>query len=101
MHGKEWPLVFMSVLFLGALVEGSWLYKMCRWPPIKALGAVSYSAYLLHFLVLELMYRYADGIADLKMQFAVFLLLTFGVSAVTYFAIEKPFLKMRERFLLS
>lgn len=98
-YGQQWPFVFMTVLFVGALAKGSWLFKICLWKPVKILGVLSYSAYLLHFLVLELMHTYAFPRGDLAVLFAIFCIGTFGLSAATYLLIEKPFLRLRERFL--
>ena len=71
-YGQQWPFVFMTVLFVGALAKGSYLYKICLWKPVKILGVLSYSAYLLHFLVLEVMFPYGRAFGSLPVLFAIF-----------------------------
>lgn len=63
--------------------------RILAWRPMLAIGLVSYSAYLWHFPVFAFarISNSTPGYGD-KLEW---LLITFVLSAISYFAIEKPF----------
>jgi peptidoglycan/LPS O-acetylase OafA/YrhL len=77
-------------------------------PVINYIGKVSYSMYLIHFAVLELMIRY--GIADiittnshytlnLMLRLTIVVIVTVIFSSIFYYAVEKPMQKMGARLI--
>jgi peptidoglycan/LPS O-acetylase OafA/YrhL len=75
---------------------------------LVALGAVSYSIYLVHYVVLDFfMQRNLDTLLQLDSPLGTAVLnvcviimpLVIGISAVTYFCIERPFLIRRTTYL--
>jgi peptidoglycan/LPS O-acetylase OafA/YrhL len=110
-----WPLVEGAVW--GAFV---WAYLLVRWPgpePLKAsidkglalLGAVSFSTYVFHNLVLAAYNNYAGIVHFTGLErfdiiltgVLVVLPLVLLMSAITYGLIEKPFLSLRNNYLSS
>ena len=110
-----WPLVEGAVW--GAFV---WAYLLVRWPgpePLKAsidkglalLGAVSFSTYVFHNLVLAAYNNYAGIVHFTGLErfdtiltgLLVVLPLVLLMSAITYALIEKPFLSLRNNYLSS
>ena len=110
-----WPLVEGAVW--GAFV---WAYLLVRWPgpePLKAiidkglalLGAVSFSTYVFHNLVLAAYNNYAGIVHFTGLErfdiiltgVLVVLPLVLLMSAISYALIEKPFLSLRNNYLSS
>lgn len=79
--------------------------------PIRALGEVSFSAYLLHFAVIDLLFyaaphvfdRNATGWAAIEayvLLAAAVLPITFAISRLTYLGIERPMIAFGRRLCL-
>ncbi|HEV2676648.1 MAG TPA: acyltransferase [Aliidongia sp.] len=77
--------------------------------PVAAMGKVSFSAYLLHFFVLEIfrafpgtLHTQVPGVAAIAayaVGFAVTVLLTFAASWVSYETIEAPMIRVGRRLI--
>jgi peptidoglycan/LPS O-acetylase OafA/YrhL len=84
--------VAMLISFLGALPQGR------RWPGFGALthlGRVSYGLYVFHVLAIGLMWEQKSlGSLQVPAAFA----LTVVLALVSYQWLERPFLKLKERF---
>ncbi len=96
-------LVFMIFAITLALNdELPWLNQ-----PICALGEASFSAYILHFFVLDSLAKYLPfvdtkssgyaAVASMMMLWLCTLLATFGLSKLTYKIIERPGIKLGAR----
>ena len=75
---------------------------------LVALGTVSYSIYLTHFIVLDFFMRYDfDRVVTLENAlgtavvniFLFIMPLVIGVSSITYYLIERPFLERRKDYI--
>ena len=87
-----WTLAFFALL-LASGRAGSGLTRLFSWPPLAALGVISYSVYLTHDPLLHLLCRHlpsgVDGPARLALLLPL-LALTIGLGAAYYAFIEKP-----------
>jgi len=67
--------------------------RIFEWRGIRFIGVVSYSAYLFHMPVINLMQTFPDMPSWLKT--VVFLMITFIVSSISYLLFEKPLSRIR------
>ena len=88
--------ISVAVLILWLLKrEGSPAHLLLEIRPLRWIGKISYGLYLWHFL----MYEFArETFSSAEMQIVVSLALAFVVSALSYYLIETPFLKLKSRF---
>ena len=87
-------IALASAVIIGTLATrpGSSLSALLSWPPLAFIGRISYSMYLWHILVIAAVTHMP--IAALPRALVV-VVVTTGVGAVSYYACERPFLKMR------
>lgn len=81
--------VAATVLLLLAGSQDAALARMLGWAPLRAIGLVSYSAYLWHWPLLAF-YRYGYGEPGLASGVAIFVL-TLALAWLTYAWVEQPF----------
>lgn len=80
-----------------------WLVRLLEWHPIRWIGVVSYSFYLWHLPVIWGVHKWLlhderpHTPALILLSFAAVLLITIGLSAITYLAIERPALLLKAR----
>ena len=84
-------VLLAQVLAVGG--EGAW--RVLSWRPVRWIGALSYSLYLYHLLVEQAVLA-LDIPAWLRLP--LWLAASFAVAAASYYAIEKPFLRLKDRF---
>lgn len=102
----------LALLFGGAtlfaLLDRSWLSAPLRWPAWYPISRLSYGMYLNHIYVTPALDRVAVGAmrAVTRVPSVVFLgslvivtFISFAAAAVTFVAVEHPFLLLRERLL--
>ena len=86
-------------IMLGAAQERLWLARILSLRPLVWMGVLSYSLYLWHPLVVERVSVWATHITHNSIKNE---LLTFAacliVAALSYYLIERPFLKLKKRF---
>jgi peptidoglycan/LPS O-acetylase OafA/YrhL len=93
-----WFGIAAGFLILLALLTPGRLYSsLLSWRPLRAIGLVGYSFYLIHPVMISLVtgmhdYYLGHGLS-LGRRFVIVLLVTYIVSALTYTYIERPFLK--------
>lgn len=91
-------LVAATILF-AALSKESLLSRVCGLFPLRAIGIVGYSFYLLHPILLDLTNTFTRQYLGIQLpgtlKFFLLLILTYLASAVTYTYIERPFLKKK------
>ena len=82
-----------------AMVVGSQAFKggVLAWRPMRYLGKISYGFYVFHLGIVQKVT--ALGFPPL-VTFLVALILTIAVSAASYALLERPFLKLKQRFEL-
>lgn len=93
--GTAFPIVccFGVGIFALAHARGplAWLFAL---PPIVFLGEISYSIYLLHWVVLRI-FEYSIGTSVMRLggrgfALAVMIVVIIGGSVLTYFGVERP-----------
>lgn len=93
------PVYFMSVwicLVVLLCTQRGWLSRVLFENSVTMyLGKISYSIYLTHLLVINALPSNVDGMS----KFIIGLACTVGVSSVTYFLIEEPFVKYSKRLV--
>jgi len=92
------PLVFVLVL-IGLLSFRGWVHRVLEHKVLVYLGEISYSVYLVHYFVKDVMVKaFLETVqsADLVWVFAN-VVVTLGLSALTYHWVEMP----SRRFLVS
>lgn len=94
-------LGFALVVLAGAGTRG--LLATIRLPGARWLAAVSYSLYLSHKAVMHLVHTAFAPMFDGHdyLAFGTYALAVLGGGALLYYAIELPFLRVRERFFTS
>jgi peptidoglycan/LPS O-acetylase OafA/YrhL len=65
----------------------------CR--PLVWLGEISYAVYLWHFFAITLAMRWIDSPAMVSLMAMAF---TLAFASLSYYLIEKPFLRLKKRF---
>jgi len=88
----DWATAAGAAGFI-ALSSSSQLFKQyLRWPPIHLLGQISYSLYLLHFIILLAVVHLLYGRTPLLLILAISLPVTILASWIFYKTIELPFM---------
>ncbi|QCO67080.1 acyltransferase [Luteimonas yindakuii] len=88
-HGLAW-----SGLLLALLHGPSWLRRPFAWAPLRLVGVVSFSAYLWHMPVLDLVA--ASGVGRLPgLAPALVLVLTLILSMLSFLLLERPWRELR------
>jgi peptidoglycan/LPS O-acetylase OafA/YrhL len=92
--------VALTQLFVAAVEHPQWaFFRPLNWRPVRFLGALSYSLYLLHQGTLALVSDHwpVSRIAQAVVAFA----LAFGLAWAMYEAVEKPCARLRRRLSAS
>src|SRR5262249_30044172 len=82
-------IVSTSAIVMALSGEG-WFCRMLRWAPLRFIGVISYSMYLIHVTVLEVTLRYVSSTAAV---FAIGLAVTIAYSAATWYGFERRMLQ--------
>jgi peptidoglycan/LPS O-acetylase OafA/YrhL len=88
-------------LVLAAIMPGSFLYKW-KSAVLTKIAHLSYALYLVHMAVILMVQKtfFTWGIAkDSNLVFLLCILFCFVFALILHYTIEKPFMKMRKRFL--
>ena len=83
---------FAALLQLVRSLERGWLHALLTSPPLRYLGKISYTAYLVHFVAYELV---RDRIASRPLVALLALAATIAWSSLTWYAMERPLLGLR------
>ena len=92
----NWFLFFgitWSVLLLAVLHGPAWLRRVFESPPMRVVGVVSFSAYLWHRPVMDLLE--ASGVQHWPAAIAWVLLAILGVSMASFLLVERPWRDVR------
>jgi exopolysaccharide production protein ExoZ len=93
------------------IVFSLFAFSLMYWPsspligrPIEWIGKVSYSAYFIHFValrILPLLPSTGWPVADMAYMFSIQVLVTVGLSSLTYLMIEKPMIRLGSMLIAS
>jgi peptidoglycan/LPS O-acetylase OafA/YrhL len=93
--------VFAAALILECIHPGSFLGIALSWKPLRALGIISYGFYVYHDLLHDFYSDLAHRISS-RYAYPMTLLIAFTatllISSLSYRLLEKPMLKLKERF---
>ena len=78
------------------LAPSTWELRVLEFRPLVAIGKVSYGLYLIHFPVQEML-KLPLGWKNLG-NVLIVASISAGLSVLSYFAIERPFLSLKSRF---
>jgi peptidoglycan/LPS O-acetylase OafA/YrhL len=84
------PTIGTALIILYSINKTDMVGKVLSWKPIVGIGLISYSMYLWHYPLFAFA-RIADTIGLHNDEKYLLILLTIGLSIVSYFVIEKPF----------
>ncbi len=82
----------LQLMLLSARAPWSWL----NWPTLRYLGRISYPLYLYHRVTMKLGLTWAKAY-PLPIQIAAGLAITIAIASLSYFLVEKPFLRWKSR----
>ncbi len=83
--------ILWAVFVLGALLGAGGVRRVLAWAPLRFVGIVSFSVYLWHLVVLERVLGLVA--APAPAQVVLVLGLTLVVSAVSFWLVERPFIR--------
>jgi peptidoglycan/LPS O-acetylase OafA/YrhL len=90
-----------SLILISALNSSSGMVRLLQFPPLRYIGVISYSIYLLHIYVMS----YFAG--TLYVHFGIYLctvlifIIVIILASLTYLAIERPFILLGQRLTKS
>lgn len=107
-----WPTVeaFVCTFFVITYIAASRVFPKVVARPLRALGELSFSTYLVHFMLLQVMFDH-DFLWDLRAHgwsafetallntLLVLMPATLFVSTLAYFSVEAPFMRMRVKYV--
>lgn len=94
---RDEPASVGGAILLFVAIRWSTLQKFLRKPILIKLGAISYSLYLTHAIVLQVTVRMFHGLIPLPVSLAVSLAACIPVAVLFYTFIEKPTHKLSQR----
>jgi peptidoglycan/LPS O-acetylase OafA/YrhL len=94
--GNTW-ISFAACVCLLAVIDGRWfLTRFFALTPLRWLGRVSYSIYLWHWVVYVGVYDHLRDDWPHPLQAVVAVALTFGLGLLSFYFVERPFLRRKE-----
>jgi peptidoglycan/LPS O-acetylase OafA/YrhL len=88
--------IALTPIFIMAVRHPGWLlFRPLNWRPMRLLGGVSYTLYLVHHVVLEMVDRHLPtrGVVNVS----VALLVSSAIACAMYFVVEKPCARLRRQ----
>jgi peptidoglycan/LPS O-acetylase OafA/YrhL len=70
---------------------------VCSWSPLVYLGRISYGLYVYHYLIFFVFTRYSTGLERVA-RVSACLLATIVIASVSWYLLERPFLKLKRRY---
>jgi peptidoglycan/LPS O-acetylase OafA/YrhL len=86
-------IILIQLVFLGAVKGWRWL----DYPILRLFGRISYSLYLYHIVVIALVYHFLPNLR-IRWAYPIMYLGSAAVAYASYRLIEKPFLRLKDRF---
>lgn len=92
---------FAAALILECIHPGSLLGRILSWRPLRALGIISYGFYVYHDLLHDFYSHFAHRFFPAHAYPATLItafLATLAIATTSYQVLERPFLRLKERF---
>ena len=94
--------MFLCVVILSVLHEGSWLSILMKFGPLRWIGVRTYAVYLFHMPALFLVYHLSRHFGHAGMTIPIFALaLTLVSASLSWALIEAPLMKVGHRYKYS
>ncbi|WP_371398351.1 acyltransferase family protein [Fretibacter rubidus] len=87
--------ICVLILNLYYLAKLRWAFKVLELAPLVWIGKTSYALYLWHYPVYDFVHRNMDVDA---WSIALTLVISFVMTAISFYMVEGPFMKLRKRF---
>jgi peptidoglycan/LPS O-acetylase OafA/YrhL len=89
--------VALLALFYVAISNSRWpLFAWLDWTPLRVIGILSYSLYLIHFWAIHVVKYHRPSIGRIPLTVAsAFISMTFAV--IMYYAVERPCARLRRK----
>jgi peptidoglycan/LPS O-acetylase OafA/YrhL len=108
-QGMSLGLTLLAVFSTALLIElakapGSRLARILEWTPLRIGGQLSYAMYLIHFPAIDLgrmvffSKARAPTLGNFLLAYGLFVFLTVAAAALLHILVERPFLRLKERF---
>ena len=99
----EGPIQLVSLLTAATLIAillnpNTWVARILAHPAIVFVGLISYSLYLWNPFAMLIARNLATGTVGRALHLFVGLILTFGFALASYYLIERPGLRLKDRF---
>ena len=90
-------IAILAGIVILAAVQSAWIGNVVlTWKPLVILGKVSYGLYLWHMLVFQVMGRHFTW-GPKSVRIVIGIMIVSAVTAASWFFIEKPFLRLKDR----
>lgn len=98
-NASYWLLVDISVFSVlgAALVSGTIIARVFGSIPLRALGAISYSIFLVHYPIQEALQPFFPTRGGLAIHWATSLLITLVIAIVCFYFLERPYFLTTEQ----
>jgi peptidoglycan/LPS O-acetylase OafA/YrhL len=90
-------IALLAGMVILAAAENAWIGNgVLTWKPLAVLGKVSYGLYLWHLLIFQVMGRHFTWGPN-SVRIAIGIMIVSAVTAASWFFVEKPFLRLKDR----
>ena len=90
-------IAILAGIVILAAVQSAWIGNVVlTWKPLVILGKVSYGLYLWHMLVFQVMGRHFTW-GPKSVRIVIGIIVVSAITAASWFFIEKPFLRLKDR----
>jgi peptidoglycan/LPS O-acetylase OafA/YrhL len=95
-NGLDYSLSVLGAfsLLAWALADRGWLRRLLSLPPMRFVGQISYTMYLIHMIAILLIERYTQSVTVMTLTALV---ATLVYSALSWFLMEKPLISLGAR----
>ncbi len=94
---RDLPAAIGFALLVAAVAGSRLRSRALVAAPVRALGTLSYAIYLWHYVAIMFLRARGDWPEDMGEALALTLLLTLPVSALSWFAVERPVIRWARR----
>lgn len=93
-YSVQGAALFVMMLNLYYFPKIRFALSVLEWKPLAWLGVLSYALYLWHFPVADLTHKFVE---PLWLQIPIILVATLGLSCISFYWVETPFLALRKK----